>query len=131
MPSSLTKLVFIYVMIGATFNILLPDAGLTDTLVQKFMATDQQSLTTGTNYSEILPTTGNQSGIVDVYGQYVAPLQMVWNFITFAVDSITVPIGIANYMIAQGAPKEAVTLAVLPFVVLLTGAVIDFVRRGD
>lgn len=126
MPSSLVKIVVIYFIIALVYKIALPEAGIGHNLVSKFIKIEENI-----DIGEINTTLPQQPTGIETVQSFATPIFLVWNFIAFAIDILTLPIGVANYMLACGAPTEAVLLAVIPFVLLAIGAIIDFTRSGS
>ena len=129
MPSTAVKLLMIIYMISIIFVIMIPEAGIGTQLVNKFVNTSsQEGIGVSEDINSSLPK--KPTGVLSGVNSFITPIQMVWRAVELFLNIITAPVAIANYMIAVGAPWEAVVLALSPFIVAIFGALVDFVRSG-
>lgn len=125
------KLLFVYVIIALFFTLLVPESGIGERYIEPFV--NPESLNTG-NFSfeaggeEHTLKPEQPTGVIPEGWGLLSPLLAVWGLVKFAFNIVALPVSVAHYMLALGAPAEVALIVAVPLAAMPVFAIADFVR---
>ena len=126
--SKLTKYALIWTMIAVSVHFMLPNT-IGDAVIDRVLSVNStgQVNVTG-NFTSVMPS--EPSGVGVSSSGYLGVVTMAWQGVGFIIDILSLPLNLWNFMVASGAPSSLSALVVLPFIIMILLAVVDWVRGG-
>lgn len=118
----------VWVMVGVMVKLLIPECSISDQIIGQFITQSGEGYDIANSTLSALPVLGVGS---DALKAFIGTIVLIWNAFSMVLDVLLMPIGLINYMNAEGAPAEATMVVAVPYAAMIILTVIDFIRSGS